>query len=306
MYIANDLSLDLSLFDGAAAGGAEAGGEGSNESLASSKAEGGAGQEVVYGKSESANSHLANDSGDSTADTEARFNDLIKGEFKEVYGQKVQEAVQRRFKGQQDMQDRLDMANDFIGQLGSMYGVDDPSDYDALMDAITSGGSIEDAAAAEGLTVDQYKHIKQLEAEQAQREAAQNRLEQQQKAEAQYNDWIQQAEDLKDLYPSFDLETEMNAETGQKFASLLQQDFSMKDAYEAVHLQEIMQNTAQHAAERTRKTVTDTIAAQGRRPTENGLTTRAGVIVKDDPSKWTNEDIDAVIARVRRGEKIVL
>ena len=293
--------LDLRLFDGAAAG-AEGGAEGSNESLANSQADQSK-PEVIYGKTEG---RVANDNGDSTADAEAKFNELIKGEYKEIYEQKVQEAVQRRFRGQQDMENRLNLADDFIGRLSSIYGVSDPSDYDALMDAITEGGSLEEAAAEEGLTVEQYKHIKQLEAEKAQQEAAQNRLEQQQRAEETYNNWMQEAEELKDLYPSFDLEAELDAESGQRFARLLEQDFSMKDAYEAVHLQEIMQNTAQHAAERTRKTVTDTIAAQGRRPSENGLGTKAGVIVKNDPSKWTNEDIDAVIKRVRRGETIKL
>lgn len=300
----NDFTLDLQMFDGAAAG-AEGGAEGQKESLASSQAEGSE-PEVIYGKTDGEDQgRFANDSG-STDDAEARFNELIKGEYKDIYGQKVAEAVQRRFRGQQDLQNRLELADEFINQLSSMYGVENPNDYESLMDAITEGGSIEEAAAEEGLTVEQYKHIKQLEAEKAQQEAAENRLEQQRRAEETYNNWLKEAEDLQDLYPSFDLETELNGETGQKFASLLQQDFSMKDAYEAVHLQEIMQNTAQHAAERTRKTVTDTIAAQGRRPSENGLGTKAGVIVKNDPSKWTNEDIDAVIKRVRRGETIKL
>jgi len=298
-------TLDLRLFDGAAAG-AEGGAEGSKESLANSQAEESK-PEVIYGKTDGeTQGRFANDNGDSTADAEARFNELIKGEYKDIYGQKVQEAVQRRFRGQQDMENRLSLADDFIGQLSSMYGVEDPTDYEALMNAITEGGSIEEAAAEEGLTVEQYKHIKKLEAEKAQQEAAADRLEQQKRAEETYNNWLQEAEDLQELYPSFDLEAELNAESGQRFARLLEQDFSMKDAYEAVHLQEIMQNTAQHAAERTRKTVTDTIAAQGRRPAENGLGTKAGVIVKNDPSKWTNEDIDAVIKRVRHGETIKL
>ena len=67
----------------------------------------------------------------------------------------------------------------------------------------------------------------------------------------------------------------------------------MKTAYEALHMQEIMQGAVTQTARAVEKGVTENIRAKGQRPAEAGLATAAGVEIKSDPSKLTRKGLAA-------------
>ena len=87
--------------------------------------------------------------------------------------------------------------------------------------------------------------------------------------------------------------------------NLLRQDWSVTDAYVAIHAKELIARGIGTAAERAQKNVMDNIRARGMRPAENGTDSKAGVIIKKDPSQFDNKDLEEIRKRVANGEKIV-
>ena len=105
-------------------------------------------------------------------------------------------------------------------------------------------------------------------------------------------------------YPEFDLRREV-AEN-PRFIAMLRAGVPVRDAYEVSHLGDIQARNAAKAAAEMEKRVMDNVRAKGMRPNENGTTSQPGVIVKNDPSKFTKADRAEIARRVRRGERIVL
>ena len=87
---------------------------------------------------------------------------------------------------------------------------------------------------------------------------------------------------------------------------MLRAGVPVRDAYEVSHLGDIQARNAAKAAAEMEKRVMDNVRAKGMRPNENGTTSQPGVIVKNDPSKFTKADREEIARRVRRGERIVL
>ena len=58
----------------------------------------------------------------------------------------------------------------------------------------------------------------------------------------------------------------------------------------------------QYTAQETERKIANKIQAQGQRPTENGA--KAPINVKSDVSQLSDADMDEIIKRARRGEKI--
>lgn len=300
-----NIKLNLRLLDGGAEGGVASTGEGSNTSQTEEK------PVVLYGKQDEAEGNDGNDqsaqgqgSKDSGADDlNKEFEDLIKGKFKDVYSQRVQDTISQRFKNQKDLSAQIDSYNSALAPLFDHYGVD-AGDIDSLTEAIKDDDALyEEEAADRGLSVDDLRYIKELEAEQERNARLQEQMEAEQQSQAQYNAWMDEAKGLEADYPGFDLREEVQNED---FLQLLDLGWKMEDAYKAIHADDLLANavgTAHHAAQ---KAVTDNIRARGMRPAENGLGAKAGVVIKDDPSKYTDDDIKEIIARVQRGEKIRL
>ncbi len=88
----------------------------------------------------------------------------------------------------------------------------------------------------------------------------------------------------------------------QKFIALLSQGFSVKEAYDALHLTELLQQSAQAVG----KQVVDNIVARGERPAESAAVPAAAGNVSFDVAKMTDEEIDELTKRAMRGERISL
>lgn len=299
--------FDLSMFDGAAAG--SDGGEGGPASHSSGED---SGQEVVYGKQsdgkadgdegEGSDDQVAAGQDDSTEeDADSEFEELIKGKFKEQYGKHVQDAINHRFKNQQDLNAEIDDMNDSLTPLYQKYDIE-YGDFESLAEALGNDDSLFEAEAEErGMSVDELKYIKELEADQARNERVQRQYQQKQQGEQQYAAWMQQAQETQKAYPNFNLQTEVQNDS---FLKLLDAGLTVTQAYEATHAKDIIANAVGTTAEKVAKQTTDTIRSRGLRPQENGQSRRAGTIVKDDVSKLTDADIAEVIRRAEHGEKI--
>lgn len=310
--------LDLHMHDGAAAAGGDAGTGGEGNSPAQTS---GAKPRVEYGKAEGS----APEGGDGTTagsqagvaagnggvqtqqrDLNAEFEEMIKGDYKDAYKQKMQAALDRRFKNQNDLQGQIDEMSSVLDPLMDMYGIDD---YNELRTRIlTDNGMFEQAAEEMGMTVDQYVTYMDNQRRVQEMEAQEQERQRELQAQSTYKDWENQAEALKEIYPEFDLQAEVDLhqqeDGSNKFIQLLGAGIDVKTAFEAMHVGELMASTAQQVGDAVRKQTTDTIKARGMRPAENGLNEQAGVIRKSDPSKLTAEDRKEIAKRARRGEVI--
>lgn len=118
-----------------------------------------------------------------------------------------------------------------------------------------------------------------------------------------YAGWVEQAEELKTIYPAFDLQEECRNE---QFVGLLQNNVDVRTAYEVIHRDEILGGAMQYTAEQVSKKIVDGIRSKNARPTENGVAAGGAAVVKPDVSSWSKADRDEVERRVLRGEKIIL
>lgn len=318
------LFIDLKLFDGTADGSSVAEateGTAGNESTTkaensgSSHRKSGEFEQVVFGKQEDApkceDDHSdagsndiksADQSGNVTLEERRKaFEALIANEYKDVYTEKFQNAFNRRFKETKTLEEHLNRQKPIMDILAQRYSVAD-GDTEAVLQALENDTAFwEEVAQAEGMTVDQYKAVKKLEREcQALRTAQERRFGEEQ-ALKQIRQWSSEAEQLKEVYPTFDLQAET---TNRDFLGLLKAGLSVKNAYELIHMEEIKADAARAAAQTAGQQMAARVREKAARPKENGISSQGAVIVKNDVGNLTRAERAEVVRRVLRGEKI--
>ena len=234
-------------------------------------------------------------------DSNAEFEALIKGKYKEQYDARVQDTIQKRLKGQKDIVDKYNALTPTLEMMAKKYGVD-ASDIDALSKAIEEDNSFyEDEALEKGMTVQQLKEVKKMERENAALKAQMEEAQRQENGKKLYSQWMSQADETKKVYPSFDLQAEMQ---NSKFLDLLRSNIDVRTAYEVTHKDEIIAGAMQFTAKTVEQKVANKIAANGARPIENGMSSQSPSLVKSDVSQLSKADRAEIIRRVQRGEKI--
>lgn len=236
-----------------------------------------------------------------TPDRNAEFEKLIKGEYKDLYDARVQDTIQKRLKSTKETVDKFNALAPVLKILGGKYGVD-ANDIGALSKAIEEDDSyFEQEAMDKGITVKQLKQIRAIENENAALRAQMEEAQKQESGRQLYTAWMQQAEEAKSLYPSFDLEAEM---ANPRFIDLLRSNIDVRTAYEVLHKDEIIPSAMQFAAKTVESKLAKKIASSGTRPSENGMSSQSATLIKSDVSQLTKADRAEIIRRVQRGEKI--
>lgn len=113
--------------------------------------------------------------------------------------------------------------------------------------------------------------------------------------------WAEEAREVAQLYPDFDLRTEIGS---PRFRSLLRGGAGVRDAYEVVHRDELLPAAMRSAALSAVNKLTDSIAAGTVRPAENGVS--AALPYACGVGEMTRAERDDLARRVARGERIVL
>jgi hypothetical protein len=230
------------------------------------------------------------------------WNNLIKGDFREDYEKAIKSHVDRRFKHQAELEEQIGRSQKLVAFLSERYGTDDEQ---GILDAIMNDDALFEKEAAErGLNVDQYKEFKRLEFDKQQADAELEEIERQRAVQATYEEWVHQSEALKQLYPDFDLETEL---ANDKFASLLSNNIDMQTAYQVCHMNDVITGAMATTAKTVAERVTDSIRAKGLRPLENGIGSASQpVSVKTDINNMSLDDMKNLARRAARGETITL
>lgn len=238
---------------------------------------------------------------EASPDRNAEFDKLIKGEFKDIYNAKMENAIKKRFASTKETVDRYNALAPTLELLAKKYGVD-VNDAIALNKAIEDDDTyFEEEALEKGITVEQLKEFRKIEKENAELKRQMEEENAKQNASKIYAKWMEQAESAKAVYPSFDLQTEMQ---NSDFINLLKSNVDVRTAYEVLHKDEIIPAAMQFTAKKVEQQLTNKIIANGARPTENGINSQSASLVKSDVSQLSKADIDEISRRVARGEKI--
>ena len=295
--------LGLQLFAEGAGDGGTAQGQGATAGVASQqKAVSNPLADVKYGIQEEA-APIAKVQEEPTAvlDRKAEFEKLIKGEWKDEYDARMQDTIQKRLKSSKETVDKYNALAPTLEMLAKKYGVD-ASDIESLNKAIQEDDSYyEEEALEKGITVQQLKEIRKMERENAALKAQMEEAKRQENGKKLYAAWMQQADETKKVYPSFDIQTEMN---NPKFLELLRSNIDVRTAYEVTHKDEIIQDAMQFTAQTVESKLAKKIASNGARPAENGMKSQSAAVVKSDVSQLSKADRAEIIRRVQRGEKI--
>ena len=236
-----------------------------------------------------------------TEDAAARFEALIKGEFKDQFNAQVQDIVRKRLKSSQATVDKYTALAPTLELLAGKYGVK-ADDIEGLTKAINDDDTyFEDEALERGITVEQLKEIRRMERENADLKRQMSEQQTRENANKLYASWMDQEQQLKSIYPSFSLETEMQ---NPAFVDLLRANIPVRTAFEVLHKDEILPAAMQYTAQQIEQKVVNRVRANGARPMENGMQSQGAAVVKSDVSQLTKADRQEIIRRVARGEKI--
>lgn len=275
----------------------------------------GAGTQVVYGREESGadNNDLAShgsgdgsqpgvETGAEVPDLTAEFDELIQDKYKEQFGAKVQEIIKNRFKHNTDYEGQVNQYKDAVAPLMQMYGLK-ADDIEGLTNAIQNDdGLLASRADAEGLTVDKYRQQLKLEMEAARGRDIQEAIENERQQREMFERWDAEAEQLKALFPNFDLAMEIKSTDG--FGDYLDMGLSVEDAFYLTHKADIYTGANAQASKKAQEQTIQNFQQRAARPAENGLSKSPAVVRKTDPSKFSNDDVLEVIRRVQAGERI--
>lgn len=256
---------------------------------------------VVYGKQDNttSNNTIANNSVQEQA--KIPFADLVKSDdYKEDFQKFMDKAFQKRFKDNENLKSENARMREILDLTNVRYGLDSSSDnyLDELTAKIQGDTKLyEDEALEAGVPVEEYMKIKNAERiiESNKREQADK--ERQAFIQAHCQNLVQQSETMKQQFPNFNLESEMDNPQFRKLVDppeLGGTGLSVENAYRVIHYKDILNATVSNAVNQTAINTANAVKTNKERPRENGMNHRATVVVKDDPSQFTMDDFKRI------------
>lgn len=255
---------------------------------------------------------------------EKRPFDEIEQLYHDEIGQKIQTAIQGRFKNQTDNAEELNSTKAELekqskllaalaeSQYGIKPGADGKIDLAAIEGKVNQSRAEEYAlenGVSEEFATERLEMEAKLEEQDRQLREFQAAEEQRKQDEALYEQFQQhreQAEAFREKMPGFDLVKEM--ESSPVFTRLISNGVGVESAYYAVHHKELMAVGQQAAAIQAQRALAASIQAGQSMPSEGGLgrspAANPGSVV--DPHAFTKENRRELRRRVARGEKVYL
>ncbi len=304
--------LDLRIFDGSAAGGdgGAAGGSDGNGADTPGDGTGADGQDQdPAGDSggEPSEEGAVEDPGRPVQKTaeqlQKEFDEMVGGEYRQQFLGAVKGMLSRSEQDARQLRNQAAEVKPLLDLLGERYGVKSGKVAD-LMAAIDADSEFFEAAAMrEGLSVDQYRRMLKMRAENSALKEAQQRAEQIRQRDDAWRRWDAQAEACRQQFPGFDMQTEcMNPQ----FVELLGAGIDVGTAYKAVHHDELVNTAVAQARTDTKKQVADTIRSGAGRPRENQMGGQGASDRKVDVANMTDDQFEDLVRRAKRGERISL
>ena len=225
------------------------------------------------------------------------------------YNKQMQATVQSRLRTAKGAEENLAKITPALELLARKHNLDPTKmDYDALAKAISNDESYyEDKALEMGVDIETAKKIDQQERDTAREQRQQEQTLEQQRIQQHIVKLQQQGEAMKEKFPGFDLQKELQNPAFLRMTSP-NVGISVEDAYFAVHRNEIMAAGMQVTAQKTAQKISNAIQAGSRRPTEAGTSGQAPSVTTFDYSKASPEQRAAFKAHLRseaaKGRKV--
>lgn len=236
---------------------------------------------------------------DKPRDLGKEFDALIKGEYRDVYNKRMQDTIQRRTKGTRETADKYRAAQPLLQMLSERYHVD-VADVEGLTRAVAEDDAFyEQEAERLGIGVEQVKTMRKAERENAQLREQLAEQENRRKMDENISKWMREADEIAAKYPQLDLQQELQ---NPQFFNALMNGASVEGAYWGLYHDQLIPQAMQFTAQETERKIANKIQSQGKRPTESGA--KPPITVKSDVSQLSDADMDEIIRRARRGEKI--
>lgn len=282
------LHINLRLFEG----------EGGAGAAAAPAAEGTeAGMEQAEGQ------EAGGESAEPTPEERKAAYEKFKAEYKDLYSEEVQTAINRRYRENQQLHQQLDSYGQLLDLLGARYQVSGGNVEDIISAIEKDDAMFEEAATKEGLTVQQYKDMLNLRRQNNQLLKAQQQAEQIRQREQTWARWNREAEACQQQFPGFDMDSECQ---NPEFVRLLGSGVDVTTAYKALHFDDISRGIIATAATNTKKQVANTIRSGAARPAENGVGNGAPAQLKTDIWKLSKEEFRKLQERVENDEEVIL
>ena len=225
------------------------------------------------------------------------------------YNKQLQGIIQSRLKSAKGAEEALAKLMPALELLARKHKLDPAKmDYDALAKAISDDDSYyEDKALQMGTSVETAKKIDQQERDTARQQRAEALSLEEQRIRNHFASLENQALAMQKIVPNFDLQTELKNPAFLRMTSP-NVGISVRDAYYAVHHDEMQTAAMQATAKATAQNISQNIQARQRRPDENGISGQAPSATTFDYSKASPEQREAfkkdLRARMARGEKV--
>lgn len=284
--------FNLRAFDGEGGGAAAGAGAGVGAAGTSQAAAGNQAQGLVESAPASENATHTEQS--------MSFDDYVKA-HKDEASKWFQKQFNRRHADYNQLKSRADASAQVMDVLAAKYNLD-ANDIDGIVKALNGDDSMfEEQAIEAGMTVEQYKRFSEAQAENRRLRAEQKQYEQNQKIQRQMDEWEKQSNNLKQIFPNFDLDTELE---NPDFERALRSGLSIDRAFYAVHGAEITSGAMQYTAQQVRQATVEDLTTRRSRPIENGLSPLASVKVTKDVHNLTKKERAELAKRSMNGERI--
>lgn len=235
-------------------------------------------------------------------DRATEFENMIRGDYKQEFDNRVQNIINKRFANAKETEAQMKTLKPMLDMLSQKYGTD-PADYAGLSKAIQNDDSYYEKEALEkGLTVKQLKEWKQMERDNQALVQAQQEAQARQQSEQIYAGWQNEVEEFNNKYGmQIDFATEAE---NKDFCAILKNGGSVESAYKAIHFDEMVGGAMQFTAKTVQQKMVNSMQARAKRPSENGISSRASSVVKTDVHSLTREDRREIMRRAERGDLI--
>lgn len=120
-------------------------------------------------------------------------------------------------------------------------------------------------------------------------------------AAKQYQILLDEAGALSQKVRGFNLEKELS---DRRFCGMLRAGFSMEEAWQAVHFNQLLQAAVRQATENGTKRAAELLRKEAARPDENGVKGQSGISRKTSVEHLTGRGIRDILRRVENGAKV--
>lgn len=234
------------------------------------------------------------------------FDQLVQGQYRQEYetavGQRIQQAIQARFRNQQDNAKELRAVQPIMQALGQRYGLD--AQDVAGIAAKLNEDSYADEANRRGVTVDQVRNEHQVQSLREQLAARDREDQERQQFQQHFDGLRQQAEAFRQKVPGFDLMQEINTNPDFVRFTSPQVGMSVEQAFWACHGQDMQQQGMRYAAGQAAASIARSVAAGASRPPENGMNRGGPVGIAPNIAAMTPQQRADIRARIARGERV--